>query len=103
MEYMYRDWCRFNGFDYKITTYPRETKIPYVPLENDIDTLNAGFKTSKYAPMPQLLKESGFRPAEAFRLTRDDFDLEQKICTLNKPSKPSLPRQLKTSDNLVES
>jgi hypothetical protein len=30
--------------------YPQETKIPYVPLEKDIDQLIAGFKNSKYAP-----------------------------------------------------
>jgi hypothetical protein len=35
MEYVYRDWCQFNGFDYKITRYPKETKIPYVSLEKD--------------------------------------------------------------------
>jgi integrase/recombinase XerD len=101
MEYVYRDWCQFNDSDYEITKYPKETKIPYVPLENDIDTLIGGFKNSKYAPMLQLLKESGFRPEEAFRLTPDDFDLEQKICTLNKPAKHSLPRQFKMSDKLV--
>jgi len=101
MEYVYRDWCRFNGFDYEITKYSKETKIPYVPLEKDIDILIAGFKNSKYAPMLQLLKESGFRPVEAFRLTPNDFDLEQKICTLNKPAKHSLPRQLKISNKLV--
>jgi integrase len=101
MEYMYRDWCQFNGFDYKLTKYPKDTKIPYVPLEKDIDILIAGFKNSKYPPMLQLLKESGFRPEEAFRLTPNDFDLEQKICTLNKPAKHSLPRQFKMSDKLV--
>jgi integrase len=101
MEYVYRDWCQFNGFNYEITKYPKETKIPYVPLEKDIDILIAGFKNSKYAPMLQLLKESGFRPEEAFRLTPDDFDIEQQICTLNKPAKHSLPRQFKMSNKLV--
>jgi integrase len=101
MEYVYLDWCRFNGFDYEITKYPKDTKIPYVPLEKDIDILIAGFKNSKYAPLLQLLKESGFRSEEAFRLTSNDFDLEQRVCTLNKPAKHSLPRQFKMSDKLV--
>jgi len=52
-------------------------------------------------PLLQLLKESGFRPEEAFRLTPNDFDVEQKLCTLNKPAKHSLPRQFKMSDRLV--
>ena len=51
--------------------------------------------------MIQLLKESGFRPVEAFRLTPDDFDLEQQICTLNKPAKHSLPRQFKMPNKFV--
>jgi len=101
MEYVYCDWCRFNGSDYKITKYPKESKILYVPLEKDIDQLIAGFKNSKYAPLLQLLKESGFRPEEAFRLTPEDIDLEQKIVTLNKPAKHSRPRQYKMSDKLL--
>ena len=72
-----------------------------MPLEKDIDELICGFKNSKYMPVLQLLKESGFRPEEAFRLTPNDFDLEQKLCTLNKPAKHSLPRQFKMSDRLV--
>lgn len=83
MEYTYWDWCKSNGFNYEMTRYRKEIKIPYVPLEKDIDQLIAGFKNSKYAPLLQLLKESGFRPEEAFRLTPEDIDLEQKIVTLN--------------------
>jgi len=94
MEYVYRDWCQFNGFEYQITKYLKETKIPSVSLEKDIDQLIAGFK-NKYAPMLQLLKESGFRPEEAFRLMPEDFDVERKICRLNKPAKHSLPQQFK--------
>jgi integrase len=101
VEYAYADWCAFNEFKYKPRKYPRETSIPHVPLEKNIDQLIAGFRNSKYAPLLQLLKESGFRPIEAFRLTPSDFDLEQQILTLNKPAKNSLPRQLKMSDKLT--
>jgi len=52
-------------------------------------------------PLLQLLKESGFRPEEAFRLTPNDFELEQRLCTLNTSAKHSLPRQFKMSDGLV--
>ena len=83
LEFTYYDFCLFNGFDYKPTKYPREQKIPYVPLEKDIDELIVGFKYSKYMPLIQLLKESGFRPEEAFRLTPDDFDLDSIVVTLN--------------------
>jgi hypothetical protein len=54
LEFTYYDFCQFNGFDYKPTKYPREQKIPYVPLEKDIDELVVGFKYSKYMPLIQL-------------------------------------------------
>ena len=78
MEFTYLDFCRFNGFHYEPTKFPKEQKIPYVPLERDIDEVISGLRNSKYSPMLLLLKESGFRPEEAFRLTPDDFDLETR-------------------------
>ncbi|MFH0748671.1 MAG: site-specific integrase [Candidatus Bathyarchaeota archaeon] len=101
VEFAYYDFCRFNGFEYEPTHYPKESKIPYVPLEKDIDELIVGFKNSKYLPLIQLLKESGFRPEEGFRLTSDDVDVDTKIVTLNCPAKHSLPRQFKMSDRLL--
>ncbi|MCJ7634283.1 site-specific integrase [Candidatus Bathyarchaeota archaeon] len=101
VELAYLDFCRFNGSDYQPTKYAKDTKIPYVPLECDIDAVIAGFRNSKYAPLIQLLKESGFRPEEGFRLTPNDFDLQARICTLNLPAKHSNPRQFRMSERLV--
>lgn len=49
----------------------------------------------------QFLKETGFRPIEALRLTLRDFDFERQTITMNKPAKGSNPRQLKISDKLA--
>ena len=97
----YKDWLEFHGFDYSFELYPVESKLPWVPLERDIDQLIAGFAGSIYAPFLQLAKESGWRPIEIWRLTPGDLDLEQQIVTLNKPAKGSNPRQLKMSHKLT--
>jgi len=97
----YKDWLEFQGFDYSFEPYPVEPKLPHVPLEKDIDQLIGGFAYSMYAPFLQLAKESGWRPVEIWRLTPEDFDLEQQIVTLNDPAKGSNPRQFKMSDKLT--
>jgi integrase len=102
--YAYQDWLLFHGFEYKFEPYCVNSKLPYVPLEKDIDQLIYGFAVSKakrYAAMLQLAKETGWRPVEIFRLTPADFDLERQIVTLNDPAKRSEPRQVKMSDKLV--
>ena len=49
----------------------------------------------------QLLKESAFRPVEAFSLTPRDLDLPQRVCTLNHPAKNSRPRQFRMTEKLA--
>jgi integrase len=48
-----------------------------------------------------VLKESGARSGEAFKLKWRDVYLERKFININDPEKGSLPRQLKISDKLV--
>ena len=98
--YAYSDWCKFNGFDYIPKKFKRVKKLPYIPTEKEIDQLisGTGRKTSSFL---QLLKESACRPIEAWRLTPEDFDLNQQICYINKPAKGSDPRMFKMSDNLT--
>jgi integrase len=99
--YAYKDWCRWKGFDYQIDHYKEEMQgLPYVPLEKELDQLIAGFG-KKYSCFLQLLKETGFRPIEALRLTPDDVDLERKVVTLNAPAKNSNPRQFKISNQFI--
>ena len=40
--FAYQDWCRWNGFDYSPTRFKRNEKLPYIPLESEIDQLIAG-------------------------------------------------------------
>jgi len=75
-------------------------KIPWVPLETEIDQLIAG-SLLLVATFLQLLKETGMRCGEAIRLTWIDIDTEHGVLTVNKPEKHSLPRQFKISGKLV--
>ena len=100
LEYTYSDWCRFHGFDYKPHSYPRISKLPYIPTETELDTLIVGAK-NEYACYLQLLKETGWRPSEALTLTPLDIHLERRVATLNSPKKGSNPRQVKLSNKLI--
>ena len=100
LEYTYSDWCSFHGFDYKPYSYRRNSKIPYIPTETELDTLIVGAK-NEYACYLQLLKETGWRPSEALTLTPLDIHLERRVATLNSPKKGSSPRQVKLSNKLI--
>jgi integrase len=75
--------------------------LPYIPLEKEIDQFISGFHRSKYAPLLQLLKETGCRLSEAVLLIPEDFDFERKTIIINHPKKHGLPRQLRISDKLI--
>jgi len=79
--------------------YKRIEKLPFVPLESEVDQLIAGVgkKTATYL---QLLKETGVRAGEAWNLKWVDFDPERSIVNIT-PEKNSNPRQLKISTRLV--
>jgi len=96
----YRDWCSWKGFDYKPTQYQKEEILPYIPTENEIDQLIGGM-SARLAAFLQLMKESAFRPVEAWSLKPSDFNIPAKTCTLNTPAKNSRPIQFKMSDRLV--
>jgi integrase len=74
--FAYQDWCRWNRFDYTPIRFKRNDKLPYIPSEVDLDQLIAG-NGNKIGCFLQFLKESACRPIEAWRLTSEDFDLNQ--------------------------
>ena len=100
LQYAYMDWCTSQGFVYKPRRFKREEKRPYIPTEAELDILISGCG-GRVRVFLQLLKESAFRPVEAFTLTPRDLDLVQRICTLNKPAKNSRPRQFRMTEKLV--
>ena len=79
--------------------YRRVEKLPFVPLEVELDQLIAGLG-KRYAVFLQSLKETGARPGEIWSLKWCDIDLEKQAVNLT-PEKNSLPRQMKVSSKLL--
>jgi hypothetical protein len=42
--YAYRSWCEFVGFKYEAKKYQRGERLPYVPLERQLDQVIAAFR-----------------------------------------------------------
>jgi integrase len=66
-------------------------KIPFIPMESEIDELIAGCPVT-VATFLQLVKETAMRSGEAKRLKWTDIDFQRRIIILNEPEKGSLPR-----------
>jgi integrase len=87
---------RFNKPRYRID----HQKLPFIPTETELDQLIAscGKKVSTFL---QILKETGMRSGEAFRLKWKDLDFVTKTVRVNNPEKHGNARLLKLSDKLI--
>jgi integrase len=95
----YAGFCRQYGIAFEPPRYRRIQKLPFIPLESEVDQLIAGVgsKTSAYL---QLLKETGMRAGEAWQLRWIDLDFEGLTVNVA-PEKHSLPRQIKITARLL--
>jgi len=96
----YTSFLLMLGKSWQPPRYKRVEKLPFIPLENEIDQLIAGcsFKVGTFL---QLLKETGIRPGEALRL--EWIDIDNINCTVSvSPEKGSNPRMFKVSKALME-
>jgi len=75
-------------------------KIPFIPQEKEIDQLISGAR-KKMACFLQLLKETGMRSGEAWRLKWIYIDFERRTITLNEPEKSGKPRVFKVRSTLI--
>ncbi|MBS7649374.1 tyrosine-type recombinase/integrase, partial [Candidatus Bathyarchaeota archaeon] len=75
-------------------------RLPFIPLERELDQLIGG-AYRKMAAFLQLLKETGLRSGEAWRLEWIDIDFEAGAIILNRPEKYGKPRLLKISSTLI--
>ena len=96
----YTLFLKMQGLSWEKPKYTVEQKIPFIPTEEELDSLIAG-AGSKLAAFLQLLKETAMRAGEAVRLEWTDIDFERRIITLNKPEKRSNPRMWKVSNKLI--
>ena len=97
----YSNFLIFYGLTWIPPRYRRTEKLPFVPLEKEIDQLIAGCARSKtVATFLQILKETGCRSIEAWNLTWDDIDLERNAMKLSS-AKYGKPYEYRMSETLV--
>ena len=73
--------ARFYGYKhipFDKPNYRRIERLPFVPLEAEVDQLIAGVG-EKTATFLQLIKETGIRAGEAWSLKWIDFDSESDL------------------------
>jgi len=73
--------------------------LPFIPLESELDQLIAGCGR-RVSAFLQLLKETGMRAGEAWRLKWSDVDFETRTVRVT-PEKGSSPRIFKLSNKLI--
>jgi integrase len=101
----YRDYLDMIGLTMiKLPHIRREETLPFVPLEVELDALISAI-SFRIGAFLRLLKDTGVRPIEAWRLTWLDIDVANKCVTIT-PAKYSRPRKLKITEatlNLIMS
>jgi integrase len=90
---------RYSRISFDRPRYKRIEKLPFIPLESEIDQLIGGVG-KKTAAFLQLLKETGMRPGEAWNLKWIDIDFEKGTVNVA-PEKNSKPRELKISSQTI--
>jgi integrase len=81
--------------------YRRVEKMPFIPLESEVDQFIAGCSgTKRLMAFLQLLKETGVRCGEALRIKWTDIDFASNAVRVQ-PEKGSNPRVLKISNRLL--
>lgn len=93
-------FARLNGIKWDPPRYKPVGKLPFIPLEGEIDALIAS-TGKKMGCLLQLLKETGMRIGEALALKWTNVDFERSVIFMNNPEKGGKPRAFKISGKLV--
>lgn len=96
----YTGYLQLRGMRWEPPIYRKIRKIPFIPIETEIDQLIAGCN-KRMATFLQLLKETGMRCGEACELKWIDLDLVNKSVRIT-PEKGSDARILRMSSKLID-
>ena len=96
----YELFCNFKGIQFIKPRLKRVHRLPFVPLENEIDTLIGGLPL-RYAVFCQFLKDTGSRPIEAWNIRWIDIDSSNNIVRINNPAKGSNARIVKVTSQTI--
>lgn len=95
----YASFAIMAGLAFHPPRYKQAEKLPFIPTEEEIDQLIAGCG-KKMATFLHLLKETGMRRGEAWRLEWTDIDAKHRTVRIE-PEKGSNPRILPISATLI--
>lgn len=96
----YTTFLQMHGLSWQPPRCRPKRKLPFIPLETEIDQLIAA-SSRKISTFLQLLKETGIRSGEAWQLKWIDLDLVNNTVRINSPEKGSEPRIFKISSKLT--
>jgi integrase len=96
----YQKYAMLNSIKWTPPKYTQVRKLPFIPLESEIDAFIA-CAGRKMSALLQCLKETGARIGEALRIEWTDIDFEKRIVNINHPEKHGNVRGVKVSDKLI--
>ena len=83
---VYDRYAKYNGLSWSRPRYERDDQPPYVPNEEELNTLIAN-SGPKYAMLLSLLKDTGMRPIEAERSRVRWFDFQRGVVNVQTAKK----------------
>ncbi|WNZ30435.1 MAG: site-specific integrase [Candidatus Bathyarchaeota archaeon] len=92
-------YTKINGIQWTKPKYKPVDKLPFIPTEQEIDSLIGGC-CKQMSAFLQILKETGARRGEAFQLKWEDIDFVSNRLRIT-PLKGSRARIFKMSDKLL--
>ena len=96
----YRDYLNMIGLtEVKLPHIRREDKLPFIPLEKELDALIHCYRT-KTSAFLRVLKDTGCRPIEAYSLKWLDVDVTNRCVTIT-GAKYSHSRKLKVKEKTL--
>jgi len=95
----YKNFAKYLGINFEAPKIKYIRKLPFIPLEKEIDNLIACC-SRRTAALLQLLKETGTRLGEALELKWTDLDFEQRAIRIT-PEKGGEVRIIKVSPQCI--
>ena len=98
----YKSFMNYSGLKGEMPVYSYIRTLPFIPIEKEIDQLIVGCMSfsRQMGVFIWLLKETGARAGEAYRLTWGDIDEVAKTVSIT-PEKGSNPRLNKITEKLL--
>jgi len=92
-------FAKWMGLRWDKPIYKRVQRLPFIPLEREIDDLISGC-SKNISTFLQAAKETGARAGEIFALKWEDVDFENRSINIT-PEKGSEPRVFRVSQKLL--